>query len=990
MKKIKFIAMAMLALLTAQCKKNEPEPEPKVMVPISGSVSFGGGSKTEITTTGYVTPKSGDMIYIYHAGDYVGSLTCTPGTGQAFTCSGVIEQSCLGEACTFMYLGSENSVNGESTTISFADQTGISANSGKISGIDKFHVGSCKANVSDEGTVSLSMRTKISIAYFQLKDQNGSAMANKDITISGVSATATIKKTDGTLKGKPGDITVHTDANGCFYMALVPQSDAATFTFTSANANGTDVFPYGIGECCFYSEQGNVSKPLPVQMNSIVTPDLLPGVFSVSNTTYVKFSGGNLFCTRSGSEGSYTYEFGLENNQYEYHTRYGVMHQNSASQYVEPTSFPGLKYEENTSGLFQWVSPNAQGQTSDILASYGAFSALSQALCVGNSSDVVDFGKAYGDGTTWSTLTSDEMQFLLAHHDKKWSTVCEVKGLVLAPDEWTGSIADSYDVSSWLAAEQSGLVFLPAAGNFNVENSSMVFNVSTGGYGWSQSPNSESMAYIMDFSSGGAAVSPTDRYFAMSVRLVQRFEWPEVEPTFVDLGLPSGTLWADVNVGATAKTGIRSYGKYYSWGETAAYLEPMTDYGSWTGTVNANYIKGNIKEHCSNTYWKWNGTSKYNSTMLMTDEDDIASQKYGAGSHIPTATQWTELFNSAYTTWTWDATNFGHIVTSKSDLTKSIFIPNASFYNDQTLDDGEQGRYWCKNYGTEGGSGTNNVYINKNNGYKYPSSLQFRGYGMTIRAVKPKPIEYVEIAGLKWTKQNLAISDSGKKSWKGGNATAVKVPGSDEDVINGDYFQWATYAGYCGNETDADKGLLIYNSFTSTKCGDGSDAFTYKSGKQFIESSTPYYSGSSYTKYTSGDVNLEDSDDVAKIILGGSWRMPTATEFNTMYNATYWAWDATDKGYYVYTPNPSTDAGRCNDGTGSYNKSNALLFFPAAGYGSNNYPNLVGNYGLYWSSNLNSDDPPFKASNLYFHSSGVTPQDGGGRYSGLPVRPVSN
>jgi hypothetical protein len=33
----------------------------------------------------------------------------------------------------------------------------------------------------------------------------------------------------------------------------------------------------------------------------------------------------------------------------------------------------------------------------------------------------------------------------------------------------------------------------------------------------------------------------------------------------VDLGLPSGTLWADCNVGASSPDG---YGKFFAWGET--------------------------------------------------------------------------------------------------------------------------------------------------------------------------------------------------------------------------------------------------------------------------------------------------------------------------------------------------------------------------------------------------------------------------------------
>ena len=37
---------------------------------------------------------------------------------------------------------------------------------------------------------------------------------------------------------------------------------------------------------------------------------------------------------------------------------------------------------------------------------------------------------------------------------------------------------------------------------------------------------------------------------------------------YVDLGLPSGTLWATMNVGANSETDT---GLYFAWGETTGY-----------------------------------------------------------------------------------------------------------------------------------------------------------------------------------------------------------------------------------------------------------------------------------------------------------------------------------------------------------------------------------------------------------------------------------
>jgi hypothetical protein len=43
---------------------------------------------------------------------------------------------------------------------------------------------------------------------------------------------------------------------------------------------------------------------------------------------------------------------------------------------------------------------------------------------------------------------------------------------------------------------------------------------------------------------------------------------PRLTYNAVDLGLPSGTLWADRNVGATSP---EDYGTYFAWGETDGF-----------------------------------------------------------------------------------------------------------------------------------------------------------------------------------------------------------------------------------------------------------------------------------------------------------------------------------------------------------------------------------------------------------------------------------
>ena len=258
--------------------------------------------------------------------------------------------------------------------------------------------------------------------------------------------------------------------------------------------------------------------------------------------------------------------------------------------------------------------------------------------------------------------------------------------------------------------------------------------------------------------------------------------------------------------------------------------------------------------------------------------------------------------------------------------------------------------------------------------------------------------EYVYVAGKKWATQNLAITTSGNKEWKPGGST-VTVPGSSsKNVVVGDYFQWGAYPGYCGSATADDKGLLVYSSFsTLTIPLDSQTPFTFKSGKQFNAETAPYYN-SGYKKYFADDKsyrpNLDLSDDVAHTLWGESWRMPTggaSGEFKELFSATYWAWDDDDKGYYVYEPQKG-DAGKKNAEKTSgytYKKADALLFFPAAGYGINGNLYNAGTFGYYWSSTLYSDDTDY-AYYLGFGSGNVYPQYDSGRYGGFSVRPLSD
>lgn len=241
---------------------------------------------------------------------------------------------------------------------------------------------------------------------------------------------------------------------------------------------------------------------------------------------------------------------------------------------------------------------------------------------------------------------------------------------------------------------------------------------------------------------------------------------------------------------------------------------------------------------------------------------------------------------------------------------------------------------------------------------------------------------YVKIGGLKWATQNLAISASGKGNWK-----SAKVPGTESNVINGDYFQWAAYPGYCGSSTGSDKGLLIYDSFTSS--------FGFKGTYNFsIDKISPYYAGSAVPPgyddpYAVGGA-LKSTDDAASIIQGATWRMPTAVEFRALKDSTFWAWDATDCGYYVFNPTTGHIANYLSASgvPADLKKADALLFFPAAGYGLEGQlrNDTSGKYCFHWTSIKESEYGKATAATI-MTSFAISPYD---RCDGMSIRPVSN
>ena len=152
--------------------------------------------------------------------------------------------------------------------------------------------------------------------------------------------------------------------------------------------------------------------------------------------------------------------------------------------------------------------------------------------------------------------------------------------------------------------------------------------------------------------------------------------------TYVDFGLPSGTLWAKCNIGAEKET---DYGFYFQWGDVKNKSNAEC---SW-----ATY------KHCSkgtfNSLTKYNNSTSYgenpDNIKTLKPVDDAATQIMGDEWRMPTKAECQELIDNTNHEW---AENFnesgvnGIKFISKADTNKYIFIPAAGFIDSSSDNQG--------------------------------------------------------------------------------------------------------------------------------------------------------------------------------------------------------------------------------------------------------------------------------------------------------------
>ena len=489
---------------------------------------------------------------------------------------------------------------------------------------------------------------------------------------------------------------------------------------------------------------------------------------------------------------------------------------------------------------------------------------------------------------------------------------------------------------------------------------------------------------------------------------------------YVDLGLPSGTLWAICNVGANSP---EVFGDFFAWGET----QPKTMY-NWS-----TYKYGELKKmtkYCSDKNYGLNGFTD-NLTVLVA-EDDAATANWGDRWCMPTEENFAEL-KEYCTRKVWYCQRVEGIqLTSPNGNT--LFFPATGYWEDGTHYNYGFGYYWSSSLSIDypnsaiglitrydaGGGGrqigrsvrpiVDNMRLEVSDvehGYQVYNDLCFYAAGgkfiVTVKGtnkawtvscsqpwvklstsngtgyesfsvlVLPNESSTADDAVITVTNITLGVTKTLTFKRSGNTSSMGSISGHDYvDLGLPSGTLWAT----CNIGADAPEEIGDYFAWGETLPKSMYDWSTYKwsansSGKMTKYCSAQYHAENGFhdDKY-----KLEAEDDAATANWGSSWCMPGDGEINELIRECNSFW-TTQGGI-----NGRVFAGR----------SGGTLFLPAAGYygGSSLYG--AGNYGYYWSRDLKtSSNRSWGANNLDFSSERVRRSEyGRDRYCGLSVRPV--
>ena len=171
---------------------------------------------------------------------------------------------------------------------------------------------------------------------------------------------------------------------------------------------------------------------------------------------------------------------------------------------------------------------------------------------------------------------------------------------------------------------------------------------------------------------------------------------------YVDLGLPSGTLWSVCNMGADKP---EEFGSYYAWGETS-----------------------------TKSSYNWNTYSigtELDSLPVLDDAHDAAAANWGYGWRMPSREDFDEIVTYCTKAWTTRNNVYGYLITGPNG--NSMFLPASGGRGDGNIyESGSCGFYWLNSVYT---SDTQFAWGFLLDSDSFSETSYYRMYGQTIRPV---------------------------------------------------------------------------------------------------------------------------------------------------------------------------------------------------------------------------------------------------------------
>jgi uncharacterized protein (TIGR02145 family) len=244
------------------------------------------------------------------------------------------------------------------------------------------------------------------------------------------------------------------------------------------------------------------------------------------------------------------------------------------------------------------------------------------------------------------------------------------------------------------------------------------------------------MKYIKKFENHAAYEAAESRLILPNVSLCAQENEVYYKPfdpynghEYVDLGLPSGTKWATMNVGASSET---DYGLYFQWGDAQGYTADQVGFGDdkkYFGWKDYKYGNGTSSPGAT-------GMTKYNNTdhlVTLEASDDAVAVAWGGSWRMPTEAEFTELLDNTNKQWTTVDGVKGYKFTHKNDASKYVFLPAAGECDSGSVNyENIDSNYWSSSLNTS--SVYYGRYLKFNNGECNMNNAS-RSYGFSVRGV---------------------------------------------------------------------------------------------------------------------------------------------------------------------------------------------------------------------------------------------------------------